>query len=374
MERFRPVWAEVDLGALKRNYERLKSYTQSEMMPIVKADAYGHGVIPAVRALRECGARRFGVALLEEALEIKAVYPDVTVMVLGVTPAEYSDVLVREEIIPGIIQFEQAQTLSQAAVKQGKVARLHVKVDTGMGRIGFQYTEVAEILKVAKLPNLFVEGLYTHFATADHTDLGFAREQLKRFEELCVRLEAAGLKIPIRHTANSAAILQFPESHFELVRPGVILYGMPPSSSVGANGGFEQVISWKAKVTHVKTIDTGETVSYGRTFRAAYPTVVATIPVGYADGLRRSLSNRGEALIRGERATIIGRVCMDQTMLDVTKIPDVQVGDVVTLLGSDGSEAITCTEMASWLETINYEITCGISKRVLREYKEESEG
>ncbi|MHB1652858.1 MAG: alanine racemase [Desulfitobacteriaceae bacterium] len=370
MELIRPVWTEVNLAALRRNYAKIQAYTASEMMPIVKADGYGHGVIPVVRVLKELGAKRFGVALLEEAVELKQTFPELSVMVIGITPPESSEIFVQEDIIPGIGQFSQAEALSAAAVRYGRTARLHIKVDTGMGRVGFAYQNVQEILRVASLPNLLVEGIYTHFATADQRELTYAREQLDRFNTLYQKLKAAGLEIPIRHTANSAAILQFSEAHFELVRPGIVLYGLTPSRQVGQHVGLEQVLSWKAKVSHIKTIAAGETVSYGRTFRAAYPTRVATIPIGYADGLRRALSNRGEVLLHGGRATIIGRVCMDQTMLDVTKIPGVKVGDEVTLLGMDGHDRIEASEMAEWLDTINYEIVCSISKRVPRVYIE----
>jgi alanine racemase len=369
----RPVWAEVNLQTLRENFFKLKAYTQSEIMPMVKADAYGHGVIPVVKTLITCGVQRFGVAILEEALEIKAIFPELTLIVMGATELEESDTLVKEEIIPTIFQLAQAQALSDAAVKQNRTARIHIKVDTGMGRIGFSDTDLADIIAVAALPNLFVEGIFTHFATSDQRDLSFAREQLKRFQSLCDKLKNVGLDIPIHHAANSGAIVQFSESHFELVRPGISLYGFAPSSQVGGNIGLEPVMAWKAKVSHVKSIGTGETVSYGRTFQAAYPTRVATIPIGYADGLRRALSNHGEMLIHGRRSTMIGRICMDQTMLDVTKIPGVQVGDVVTILGKDGYEQITATEMAEWLGTINYEVVCGISKRVPRIYLDSTE-
>lgn len=366
----RQVWAEVDLQALKDNFFKLQSYTKSEIMPIVKADAYGHGALPVVKTLIACGAKRFGVALLEEALEIKTVFPQVTVMVIGATEENDSETLVREDIIPTIFQLNQAQALSEAAVRLKRSVRLHIKVDTGMGRIGFRATEIAEILKIAELPNLIIEGIFTHFATADQKDLSFAKKQLKSFQTVYDQLKVAGLTIPIRHTANSAGIIQFPDSHFEVVRLGISLYGLQPSAQISENIGLQPVLSWKAKVSHVKTIETGETVSYGRTFQAAYPTRVATVPVGYADGLRRALSNQGEMLIRGRRSTIIGRICMDQTMLDVTKIPNVQVGDVVTILGKDGNEHLTATEMADWMSTISYEVVCGVSKRVPRLYKE----
>lgn len=370
MDKARPVWAEVDLNALKRNYERIKAYTTSEIMPIVKANAYGHGAIPTVKALYEAGARRFGVAMLEEALEIKQAFPSVKVMTIGFMPADFAQTIVQEDIITGVYQFSQAEALSKEALAQGKKATIHIKVDTGMGRIGFREDALQQIQRIAELPNIYIEGIYTHFAASDQVDLTFAREQLKKFLTLCDRLKALGIKIPIRHAASSAAIIQFPEAHLDMVRPGIILYGLPPSLQVGRNVGFEPVMTWKARIAHIKTISAGETVSYGCTFRAAYPTRVATVPVGYADGLQRALSNRGEMLVKGRRATIIGRVCMDQTMLDVTKIPGAEVGSIVTLLGTDGYERIDATEMAEWLETINYEIVCDISQRVPRIYTE----
>ena len=368
MEQVRPVWAEINLRALRRNYARLARQTVSELMPIVKADAYGHGVIPVVRALRGCGAKRFGVALMEEALEIKQVFPELTLMVLGVTLLAASDRLVRDDIIPGIASLANAEALSAAAVRQGRTARLHIKIDTGMGRVGFRPEDVADILKLAKLPNLFIEGIYMHFAAADDADLSFSHTQLERFNEVCRTLAEQGLKIPIRHAANSAALIQLPESHFDLVRPGVIMYGLPPSPVVGYAADIEPVLSWKAKISHIKQIEPGETVSYGRTFTAAVSTRVATIPLGYADGLRRALSNSGEVLLRGKRVPIIGRVCMDQTMLDITTVPDAVIGDVVTLIGRDGEESIDAADMGDKIGTINYEVTCGISKRVPRIY------
>ena len=364
----RSVWAEVNLQTLKENFLKLQAYTQSEIMPIVKADAYGHGVIPVVKTLIACGARRYGVALLQEALEIKAVFPEVEVIVIGAPELEESDTVVKEGIVSTVFQLAQAQVLSEAAVRLNKTARLHLKVDTGMGRIGLRETDVSEILKIANLPNLLIEGIFTHFATADQRDLSFAQKQLKCFQTLCDKLKKAGLSIPIRHAANSAAIIQLPESHFDLVRLGISLYGLTPSSQISGNVGLQPVLSWKTRVSQVKSIGTGETVSYGRTFLAAYPTRVATVPVGYADGLRRALSNQGEMLIRGRRSTMIGRICMDQTMLEVTKIPRVKVGDVVTILGKDGNEQLTATEMAGWMGTISYEVVCGISKRVPRVY------
>ncbi|AGA68579.1 alanine racemase [Desulfitobacterium dichloroeliminans LMG P-21439] len=365
----RPVWAEIDLSALQRNYDRIATLTSSEMMPIVKADAYGHGALQVVQALYEKGARRFGVALLEEAIELRKAFQDIKLVLIGTLPMDSIEMIVKEGIICGVYRLEQAVLLSKEAKKQGKQAVIHLKVDTGMGRIGFREENWEELFDCLKLPNLFVEGIFTHFATADHADLGFAQEQLKKFLELTDKIKTKGAHIPIRHAANSGALLQLPEAHLDLVRPGIILYGLAPSQYIGKDIGLEPVLSWRARISHIKTVPQGETISYGRTFRTAYPTRVATIPLGYADGLRRSLSNRGEVLVKGRRATIIGRVCMDQTLLDVSKIPDVQMEDEVTLLGTDGYDRIDVDEMASWLNTINYEIVCGIAKRVPRVYR-----
>jgi alanine racemase len=307
MAAFRPVWAEINLGALERNYKRIKTFTDREVMPIVKADAYGHGAVEVVGVLRKQGVKRFGVAFLEEALELKRSYPDITLMVIGPTPPEYSEILVQEEIIPEVFQVEQALALSQAAVKLKKTARLHVKIDTGMGRIGFRDKAWEDIKRIARLPGLFVEGIYTHLATADSPDLTYALEQLRIFDSLYLKLKAEGINIPLRHAANSPAIMQLPVSHYELCRPGIVLYGLLPLEHAGQDAGFEPVMSLKAQIAHLKTIYPGDSVSYGRTFIAERPTKVATLPLGYADGLRRSLSNRGEVLIKGQRAPIIGK-------------------------------------------------------------------
>jgi len=366
MDNFRPAWAEVNLAALKRNLQRIKQYTDSEIMPIVKADAYGHGAVEVVGALKEEGIKRFGVAFLEEALVLRRYYPDLTLMVIGPTLPEFSDILVQQDIIPEVCRLEQAVALSAAATKLKRTARLHLKIDTGMGRIGFRENALEDIKRIFQLPNLFIEGIYTHLATADSADLSYAYKQLQTFDELYQNLWVEGYKIPIRHVANSAAILRLPQSHYELCRPGIILYGLDPVN--GLETEFEPVMSLKARIVHLKTIDKGQSVSYNRSFIAAYPTKVATLPIGYADGLRRALSNGGEVLLKGQRAVIIGQICMDQTMLDVTGISGVKLGDVVTILGKDGAETINAAQMAASIDTISYEILCGISRRVPRIY------
>lgn len=368
MGNYRPVWAEIDLEALKRNVRRIKSYTNSEIMPIVKADAYGHGAVEVVRALRQEGIQRFGVAILEEALELRRHFPEITLMVIGPTLPEYSEILAEKDIIPEVFQLEQAEALSAAAVKLHKTARIHVKIDTGMGRIGFREKALADIPKIAHLPGIFLEGIYTHLATADWEDLSYARQQLGLFDELYARLDDQGVKIPLRHAANSPAILQLPQSHYELCRPGIILYGPIEMNHLGLSE-FEPVMSLKAKISHLKTVAAGESIGYSRSFVASGFTKVATLPLGYADGLRRALSNKGHVLLKEQRAAIIGKVCMDQTMIDVTNISEVRLGDQVTLIGQDGSDMITSNEIAELCGTINYEILCGISKRVPRVYR-----
>ncbi|MGI5902077.1 MAG: alanine racemase [Desulfitobacteriia bacterium] len=370
MENFRPVWAEIDLQALKHNLEIIRKHTASEIMPVVKADAYGHGAVEIVRTLKQEGIKRFGVAFLEEALDLRKIFPDITLMIIGPTLPEYSEILIQKDIIPEIFQVEQAEALSRAAVKLNKQARLHIKVDTGMGRIGFRENAWEDIIKISRLPGLELEGIYTHLATADSRDLSYARQQLQIFDQLYLKLQAAGIKIPIRHAANSAALLQLPESHYELCRPGIILYGLQCLEHPGDQPEFKPLMSWKAKISHLKVIKKGESVGYGRSFIARSPTKVATLPLGYADGLRRSLNQGGEVLIKGQKAKIIGNICMDQTMVDVTEINGVQVGDVATVIGREHQECISVEQMAALAGTINYEILCGVSKRVPRIYKD----
>ena len=367
MVRYRPVWAEINLTALQNNYRTITEHSKSPLMPIVKADAYGHGAVRVVEALRACGARRFAVALLEEALELKEAFPDIEIMVLGIVPPENAATAVEKGIILAVASLNQAKALSRLAQQIDKTAIVHIKVDTGMGRIGFRPEEIDAAAIAATLPNIFAEGLFAHFAAADSDDLTFANTQLNRFIAFDAALKAQGINIAIRHTSNSAAIIQLPEGHFEMTRPGVILYGLAPSPETAGLIQLEPVLSWKAAITHVKQIEAGDTVSYGQTFTAKKTMTVATIPVGYADGLRRNLSNNGEALLNGVRVPIIGRVCMDQTMLDITAVPTAKTGDIVTLIGRDGNDEISAAERAAKIGTINYEIVCGISKRVPRE-------
>ena len=370
-DRMRPVWAEINLAALKRNFRRLRAKTPGVIIPIVKANAYGHGAVEVVRALWQEGARRFGVAFLEEALVLRAAFPEAWIMALGPTLPGQAAGFAEHNIVPEVFSYAQAEALSQEALRHGRDLVIHVKVDTGMGRIGFRETAVEEITRISRLPALKIEGLYTHLATADEEDNGYAEEQWSRFARIYAELKERGVEIPERHIANSAGILRWghnADRACEYSRAGILLYGISPMPEGKYQEEFEPVLSWHTRIVSIKTIEAGQSVSYGRTFVAAADTRVAVLPLGYADGLRRDLSNRGHVLIRGRRAPVIGRICMDQTMIDVSAIPEATVGDEAVLIGEMDSEKLSVSDMAALCGTIPYEILCGISGRVPRRY------
>ncbi|MCL1791073.1 MAG: alanine racemase [Peptococcaceae bacterium] len=379
----RPVWAAIDLQALRHNYRLLQNLCHpGGVMPIVKADAYGHGAVEAVEALWAEGARMFGVAYLEEALELSEKYNQARILVMGPslpTKAEAFVAAFHGTIIPAVSSWDQAVAFSQAASHAGTTLGVHIKVDTGMGRLGFLATRtpgdssesVAHIIqRISRLPGLHLEGIYTHLTDADE-EISIADEQWGLFQEIRSDLTALGVSIPVQHIANSAGILRWtgrPDRMADYSRPGIVLYGISPSSDPRPPADFRPVLSLCSKITHIKDLPAGHSVSYNRTYVAKTPIRFAILPLGYADGLRRELSNLGQVLIRGCRAPIIGRVCMDQTMVDVTGIPDAAVGDEAILIGRSGQDEITAGEMAGWCRTIPYEIVCGISKRVPRVY------
>ncbi|MBQ8881670.1 MAG: alanine racemase [Oscillospiraceae bacterium] len=353
----------VDLDRIAANFRAIREKAGVPVMAVIKADGYGHGAVPIAKKLAEdCGF--FGVATLSEALELRNAGITAPILVLSPIHPEAYEIAVREEIRPAIFHYEDALSLSQAAQKLKKTAYFHVAVDTGMSRIGFQVTEEAADIckKICQLPGLQAEGLFSHFATADSADLTKAKAQAERFRIFDEMLKARGVEIPLRHLDNSAGIMNF-DSHYQMVRAGIILYGLEPSREVDITG-LQPALSWYSRVTHLKTLEPGREIGYGGTFTTVKPTAVATISVGYADGYRRSLSNKFYVLIRGRKAPILGRVCMDQMMVDVTDIPDAAVGDRVTLLG----EGLTAEEMAAAIGTINYEVVCAIGKRVPRYY------
>ena len=367
--KFDNTYVSIDLDIIAENFRVIRQKAGVPVMAIVKADAYGHGAIQVARHLQnECAF--FGVSSILEAMELRQAGLKTPILILGQTPVAAFPVAVREDIRPAIFSLDAAQALSAEAVKQGKTAPFHFAVDTGMSRLGFQATEEAADIcaQIAKLPNLCCEGLFSHFATADCEDLTRSQAQVRRFEEFDAMLKARGVHVQIRHMDNSAGLMNF-EHHYEMVRAGIVTYGMYPSQEVDPRLlALKPALSWRSRVTHVKLLEAGREVSYGGTYVTEKPTMVATVPVGYADGYRRSLSGRFYVLIRGKRAPILGRICMDQLMVDVTDIPGVQLNDKVTLVGMDGEETITMEAISAVADSFNYEFVCGISRRVPRFY------
>ena len=360
---------EIDLDAIRYNFDAVREKAGVPVMAVVKADAYGHGAIQVARHLQDKCAF-FGVSSMLEALELRQAGLKNPILILGQTPTHAFSTAIREGIRPTIFHYEAALALSEAARKANTTAPFHFGVDTGMSRIGFQATEEAADLcaKIARLPGLHAEGIFSHFATADCADLSKARQQAERFDWFCGLLKDRGVEIPIRHLDNSAGLMNF-DCHYEMVRSGIVTYGMYPSQEVSPELlALKPALKWLSRVTHVKTLPPGREISYGGTFVTTRDTVVATIPVGYADGYRRSLSGKFYVLIRGQRAPILGRICMDQLMVDVTDIPGVQLNDRVVLVGTSGEETISMERIAAAADSFNYEFVCGISRRVPRIY------
>ena len=359
----------IDLDAIGRNFAAVREKAGVKVMAVIKADAYGHGAIPVARLLKDQCAF-FGVSSMLEAMELRQAGLDTPILILGHTPVTAFPTAIREGIRPTIFRYEDALALSQAAREAGRKTPFHFAVDTGMSRIGFQADEASADIcaKIAALPGLIPEGLFSHFATADCADLSRAKVQAEKFAAFDAMLKARGVTVPIRHLNNSAGLMNF-DCHYEMVRSGIVTYGMYPSGEVSPELlKLEPALTWLSRVTHVKTLPAGREISYGGTFVTTKETVVATIPVGYADGYRRSLSGKFYVLIRGKKAPILGRICMDQLMVDVTDIPDTAVNDKVVLVGSYGSETITMEEIAAAADSFNYEFVCGISRRVPRIY------
>ena len=359
----------IDLDAISANFDAIREKAGVPVMAVIKADAYGHGAIQVARLLQDKCAF-FGVSSMLEATELRRAGLTNPILILGHTPVKAFDAAIREGIRPTIFRYEDARALSEAAVAAGMDAPFHFAVDTGMSRIGFQVTEEdADICaEIAKLPGLVPEGIFSHFATADSADLTRSRNQARLFDTFCEMLRARDVRIPIRHLNNSAGIMNF-DNHYEMVRSGIVTYGMYPSDEVSPELlALKPALQFLSKVTFVKTLPAGREISYGGTHTTVKDTVVATVPVGYADGYRRSLSNKFYCLIHGKRAPILGRVCMDQMMVDVSEIPDVKPGDRVTLVGTDGEETITMEQIAAAADSFNYEFVCGISRRVPRIY------
>lgn len=368
----RPVWAEINLDHLAHNISEVRRVTKNESLvtAVIKADGYGHGAIQIGQTLLNNGADRFAVATLSEALQLRSSFPSVEIMVLGYTPDELIHDAISARIIQTVYSLEQAIYFNRIAASMTATLKVHVKIDTGMRRIGFECNEasVNDVVQIANLDRLELEGIFSHFAVADEADKTFTHMQARKFTDFVEQLNAKGVNIPIKHICNSAGIIDFPEYHFDMVRAGIMMYGLYPSSEVDMSKvELRQVMSLKAKVSHVKMIDAGEGVSYGLKFVSEKPMQVATLPLGYADGYTRLLTGKAKGLISGELKPIIGRICMDQCMIAADDL-QVSVGDIVTLFGKDESEALSIDQVASWLGTINYEVVCMIGKRVPRHY------
>jgi alanine racemase len=367
----RPTRAIIDLNALEQNVRGIKAelYPQTLLLAVVKADSYGHGAPQIARRALESGANWLGVALPEEGAQLRQAGLTAPILVLGaILPGSVDDVL-DNDLRQTVFTSEQVQALEERADFAGKSVKIHVKIDTGMNRLGVKTSEELDQLldTIAACPHVELEGVFTHFCTSDERDKEFTREQVSRFEGAVERIRARGYH-PLLHAANSASAIELVEYQYDMVRAGIALYGCYPSEEVSRDVKLTPVMRLVSAVMHVKTIKAGETVSYNRTFQAPQDMRVATVPVGYGDGYKRLLSNRGEMLVRGKRAKIIGRICMDQTMIDVTDIEDVQVGDEVVLIGSQGQECIAAEEVAKWSETISYEVLCSLSDRIPRIY------
>ena len=371
----RPTFAEIDLSALNYNFQMIRSSIprRTEILAVVKADAYGHGFMDISRELEKLGVNAFGVAFLAEGIQLRKSGIDKPILLLGGVYPGQERKCVGYNISTTVFSLEQALALNQAAGKLFRKAQLHLKVDTGMGRLGVPYSNVPDFLaELRKLPNVSLEGIFSHFASADELDESgqyFTRLQAERFNWAVAEARKAGYSPRYIHIANSAASLLREIPGCNLIRPGITLYGALPSADFQGKLDIKPVMGLKSRIAMLKWVESGTTISYARRFTAETKTLIASVPVGYADGYPRSLTNKGEVLIRGRRAKVAGTVCMDWIMLDVTNIPDVTVGDEVVLLGPDNSgSSIQAEELANWAGTIPYEIFCGISKRVPRVY------
>lgn len=365
------TYATIDLAALGQNLSRIRERLSpnSHIMAVVKANAYGHGAVEVARALRDAGVTRLAVASVQEGVALREAGIDGDILVLGALLDQQLTELLSNRLTPVVTDQRLLPQLATEGEAAKKPLPIHLKVDTGMGRLGLAPSEWATFLETfPRWKSLRLEGCMTHLADSDGNDSSHTEQQLKMFHGLLEQLEQRGIKPPCVHVANSAAIMRYPHSHFSLVRPGIMLYGyhtLPPSVSCPA---LQPVLSLHTTVMQLRTIKPGETVSYNRTFVANRPSTIAILPIGYADGYSRQLSNKGFVLIGGKRAPIVGLICMDMTMVDVTDIPGVRVGDCVTLIGRQGQEAILADEIAQWTGTIPYETLCAIGPRIPRVY------
>ena len=368
------LWAEINLQAISHNIKELKRIIAPDvkLLVAVKADAYGHGLLPVAQTVLKNNADFLGVARLEEGINLRQAGISAPIIVLGyVSPARAGE-LINFDLIQTIFSLNCAKQFSRSAVARGKKIRVHLKIDTGMGRLGFLpgTSVLAEILEISRLPGIALVGIFTHFASADSHDKAFAITQFNRFKSLLNQLENSGIKIPLRHAANSGAIIDLPQTHLDMVRAGISVYGLLPSKEVDQNKiSLRPAMTLKTTIIHLKRVSSGFKVSYGSTWQTSGPALLATVSIGYADGYSRLLSNQGQMLVRGQRAPIVGRICMDLTILDVSHIPNIKIEDEVVVFGKQNNHLLSVDEVAKAANTINYEIISSLTARVPKIYR-----
>lgn len=377
MKSYSRVYAEINLDAVSHNIAQIEQRIgkDTKIMGVIKADGYGHGAVPIGKELEKMESLwGYAVATAEEGEILRRNGLKKPILILGAVFPEKYGILAKNEIRPTVYSMKQAGELERFAEKWGCVLKVHLKIDTGLSRLGFQVTEEAaeELAQIAGMPHIIVEGIFTHFAMADARDKTMAKEQLRQFQKMKEMMSRRGISIPISHCANSAAMIDLPESGMSLVRAGISLYGMWPSGEVRKeNLDLQPALSLKSRIVFLKELEPGRTISYGATYETKKRQRIATIPVGYADGYPRSLSNRGYVLIHGKPAPVCGRICMDQFMADVTDIPEAEEGDEVTLVGKDGAREISMEEIGDLSGRFNYEFACDLGKRIPRVYRKE---
>ncbi|HOA79852.1 MAG TPA: alanine racemase [Defluviitaleaceae bacterium] len=372
------VIAEINLDAILNNIKEIQKniLKDTEIMAVVKADAYGHGAIEVSRLLIENGVQRLAVAILDEGKQLRKEGFKIPLHILGYTPVEQACEIVKYDFIQTVFTFEMAKAISDSATMQNKEAKIHLKIDTGMGRVGFKPIKesIGIIKEISKLPNINIEGIFTHFSSADEEDCSFTKQQFNIFNNFIKELQKTGIDFPVKHCSNSAGFILDEKMHINLIRPGIIIYGLYPSNEVNKEKiHLKPAMSLKSQVVFIKEVEEKTPISYGRKYITSRKTKVATIPVGYADGYSRRLSSLGRVLINGIYAPIIGNICMDQFMVDVSHIPDVDIGSEVVLIGQQGENVISAEEIADIIGTINYEVVCMVGKRIPRVYIENKE-
>ena len=370
---YRDTWAEVSLDAIEQNIKAFRNYIQpqSKLMAVVKADAYGHGAVEVAKSAIDAGADYLAVALLDEAIQLRQAGIRFPVLVLGYTVPEAAEEAIRNDITLTVYTQDVAESIEKAADKLGETTRIHIKIDSGMNRIGIKTKAGAlDLIQSIQSQHVIVEGIFTHFADADNPDPTYTMKQFEYFTKLIDYLEKHNISIPIQHCCNSAGTIAYPKMHLDMVRVGVSLYGLYPSDHLQSKISLRQAMSFKTKPVMIKTVEANQPISYGCTFSPESQSKIATIPVGYADGFSRSLSNKGNVTVHGVRVPIVGRICMDQAMIDVTGIEELNQNDVITIFGDPHDGYISMKEVADQMNTIHYETACLIGRRVPRVYIE----